>query len=287
MDLKHLVLLTLQVSIIVTVFGFGLNATLQDALFLMRRSGLLVRSLLAMFVILPLLAVLLARGLDLDTEVEIGLIALAISPMAPFLETRMIKAGGQASYGIALMVLAAAVSVILIPISIALLGEYFERAVALPTSRVAWVVFVSTLLPLLLGLLIRAVLPALAQRIEPAVALTGKILLGLGALALLIASVGALWAAVGNGTVIAIAMFVAAGLAVGHLLGGPDPAERTVLGLSTACRHPAVALVIAGANSPDLNFGAVIIWYLLLTIIVGIPYVRWRRKAGAAPTAAT
>jgi BASS family bile acid:Na+ symporter len=282
MDLQHLVVLTLQISIIVTVLGFGLSATIDDILFLARRPGLLVRSLIAMFVVVPLIAVFITDAFDFVNTADIGLIALAISPMAPFLPGRMMKAGGRASYGVALLAVAALVSVFLVPISIEVLGRHFGRAVSLPTSRVAWAVFVSTLLPLRVGLGVRALFPAFAQRIESAVALLGKVLLGIGALALLVVSLPALWALVGDGTVIAIAVFVAAGFAVGHLLGGPDADERTVLGLSSACRHPAVALVVAGANFPGAKFGAVIILYLLLTIIVGIPYVAWCRKATGA-----
>jgi BASS family bile acid:Na+ symporter len=112
------------------------------------------------------------------------------------------------------------------------------------------------------------------------VALTGKVLLGLGALALLAGSVSEIWALVGSGAVIAIAAFVVAGLAAGHLLGGPEPDERTILALSTACRHPAIALTIASANFPENRFGATILLYLLLNVAIGIPYMAWRSKLG-------
>ncbi len=286
MDPKHLVVLTLQISIILTVLGFGLNATIHDVLYLVRRPGLLVRSLAAMFVVVPLVAVTLVDLFNIADATEIALIALAISPMAPFLPGKMIKAGGSASYSVVLMAVAALVSVVLIPASVALLGHKYAHTFTLPTSRVAWVVFATTLLPLAAGLAIRAIVPALAQRVEPLIALSGKILLGVGALALLVASMPALWALVGNGTVIAIAGFVALALIVGHFLGGPNPEERTVLGLSSASRHPAVALAIAGASFPDVKFGATIILYLLLTIIVSIPYVMWRRKTAVMASVA-
>jgi BASS family bile acid:Na+ symporter len=55
-----------------------------------------------------------------------------------------------------------------------------------------------------------------------------------------------------------------------------------VLGLSTACRHPAIAYAIASANFPEERFGGAIILYLLLSTLVGIPYVKWnRRRLGA------
>jgi BASS family bile acid:Na+ symporter len=75
-----------------------------------------------------------------------------------------------------------------------------------------------------------------------------------------------------------IAVFVLAGLAIGHLLGGPDPDQRTVLALSTATRHPGVALAIVGANFPGEKAAlAAILLCLIWGTILSIPYVRWRR----------
>jgi BASS family bile acid:Na+ symporter len=54
MALKHIVVLALQVSIFCTVFGFGLKTTTDDLMYVIRRPGLLARSLLAVFIIMPL-----------------------------------------------------------------------------------------------------------------------------------------------------------------------------------------------------------------------------------------
>jgi BASS family bile acid:Na+ symporter len=88
----------------------------------------------------------------------------------------------------------------------------------------------------------------------------------------------ALWAAVGDGTLIALVVFVAIGLLVGHLLGGPDPDHSVVLALSTASRHPAIALSIASANFPDERFGGTILLYLLVGALAAMPYLSWRRR---------
>jgi hypothetical protein len=56
---------------------------------------------------------------------------------------------------------------------------------------------------------------------------------------------------IGNGTLAAFVAFIVVGLVTGHLLGGPQATDRTVLALSTAARHPGVALPIAAANFPN------------------------------------
>jgi predicted Na+-dependent transporter len=137
---------------------------------------------------------------------------------------------------------------------------------------------ISVLLPLAAGMVFRAVLPTLADRIEVPVSIVGGILLRLAALALLVTNLPAIWALIGDGTIIAVAIFVVAGLAAGHLLGGPDADGRTVLALATASRHPAIALAIDSANLSGEPFGATIVLYLLVSALVGLPYTIWQRK---------
>jgi BASS family bile acid:Na+ symporter len=79
--------------------------------------------------------------------------------------------------------------------------------------------------------------------------------------------------------------FVAIGLAVGDFLGGPNPEDSIVLALSTACRHPAIALSVAAANFPEEQFAGPILLYLIVNTIVGLAYLKWRQPA-AAPVAA-
>jgi len=109
MDPKQLVILAFQISIVCTVFGFGLQTRLDDLLYLVRQPGLLVRSLISVFVIMPVVAVAIARWFDFPRTVMIALIALSISPTPPLLPRREAKSGGHESYGLGLMALLAAV----------------------------------------------------------------------------------------------------------------------------------------------------------------------------------
>ncbi|MNW21381.1 hypothetical protein D3C71_2222690 [compost metagenome] len=53
-----------------------------------------------------------------------------------------------------------------------------------------------------------------------------------------------------------------------------------MLALSTASRHPAIALAIAKTNFPDEPFlAATIVLYLLVVTLLALPYVKWRRRS--------
>src|SRR5215470_6555416 len=87
--LQHLITWAFPLSILATAFGFGLKATTEDVQDLIRRPALLGRSLLAIFVIVPIVAVALAHAFDFPHAAEIAMIALAISPLAALIPVNL------------------------------------------------------------------------------------------------------------------------------------------------------------------------------------------------------
>lgn len=281
MDGKALIMLAFQVSIIGTVFGFGLSTRIGDLLYLVRRPGLLVRSLVSVLVIMPVVAVVLVKLFDARQSAEIVLVALAISPVPPILPNRERKSGGRENYGLALMTVLSLLSIVTVPLTIRVIDGLFGQSLGIAPGAVAAIVVKMTLLPLAVGLAVNAAFPALAERVDGAVSVIVKVLLPLAALVLLAGTWRAIWDTVGGGTLVAMTGFVAVGLVVGHIMGGPDPENSVVLALSTACRHPMIAFSIAAANFPEQRFGASIIVYILVNLVVGAMYVAWHRRQGA------
>ena len=238
MDLKQIIILTLQISIVATVFGFGLRATLDDLLYVVRRPRLFARSLIAMLVVMPVIAIILARNFDFPRNVEIALVTLAISPAPPLLPNRERSAGALISYGLGLIVTIGLLSIVLVPLSMALIGWIFGVPLGVSPAAVAPVMLMMLVGPIALGVAVRRWRPDLAARIAGPITTVALVLLLIPSLLMLIASAPIVWRLVGNGTVLALSLFVAIGLAVGHLFGGPDPEHAAVLALSTACRHP-------------------------------------------------
>ncbi|MGH9255103.1 MAG: bile acid:sodium symporter family protein, partial [Vicinamibacterales bacterium] len=220
MEIQQLVMLAVQASILLTVFGFGLQATTGDVLYVVRAPACLARSLVAMFLVMPLAAVALVQAFEFRPSVEIALVALALSPVPPLLLKRESQAGGTASYGLGLMAVVSLLSIVLVPLAVELLGRYTSRSFGTAPTAVARIALTSVLLPLVAGMACRAALPSVAQGIARPVTLVATTLLSAGALAILAANLPAIVALIGDGTVLAMAVFVAAGLAVGHLLGG-------------------------------------------------------------------
>jgi bile acid:Na+ symporter, BASS family len=282
--LQHLITWAFQLSILATAFGFGLKATTEDVQDLIRRPALLGRSLVAIFVIVPIVAVGLAHAFDFPHAAEIAMIALAISPLAALIPNKLIKVGPSVSFPPGLLAMVALLSVAVVPLLVSLVGPFLGWSSLVSPLRAAGVVAAIVLLPLVAGMVVRALRPVLADRLELPASLTGTVVLRLATLALLLTSLHAIWTLIVNGTVIAIAVVVVVGFAAGHVLGGPHPNGRTILALASGFRHPAVALATAGASSSEPHFIAAIVLYLLLGDIVGLPYTIWRQRSRGSLT---
>jgi BASS family bile acid:Na+ symporter len=277
MTLLQAIAFCIQISMAVIVFCVALNANREDLVHA-RRPGFLLRSVLAMNVIMPLFVIGLALLFDLKPGVEIALLALALSPVPPFLPNRQLKAGGAYSSIIGVLVATALFSVLLVPAAAWTLNRIFGSFIDASAGSVAVIVCTSVLLPIAAGAVFRTIAPFAAKRITQPLATGAACLLALSFIPVLALEWRAMIALIGNFTLLAIVAFVLAGLAAGHLLGGPDPDDRSVLALAAASRHPAIAIMLL-RDSPERDAAlAAILLTLVVGLIVSGPYVKRRGR---------
>ena len=213
---------------------------------------------------------------------RIALVALAVSPIPPLLPNKMVKAGGTNSYAIGLLIAAGLLAIIFVPLAMEVVEQVRGVPLQMSMASIAKVVFITVLLPLGVGIAVHKFAPALAERMAKPIAQISGIALLACMVAILFSAAPAIWTLIGNGTVIALAAFVLVGLTIGHLLGGPAPENRTSLAISTASRHPGIAIVLAQANFPEQKLvTAAILLYLLVNAVVSIPYLSWTKRRPA------
>jgi bile acid:Na+ symporter, BASS family len=279
MSTAHLVRVVMVLSILLIVFGSALRCTPRAVTSLFRNPSLLLRSLLAMNVLLPLFAALMVAQFALRPAVGIALVALAVSPVPPFLPRKQLALVADEEYVFGLLGTSSLLAIVLAPLTVALIGVLSTRQLSIAPSAIGKIVALTVLAPFLLGVFVRRMMPAFAERASPLADKIGALLLVVAMVPLIVKVWSAMMSLIGNGTGLAIIAFTGLGLAIGHLLGGPDSDHRTVLALATATRHPGVALTIATGNFPDEKLVApALMLYLLIGAIVSAPYVRWRRN---------
>ena len=75
----------------------------------------------------------------------------------------------------------------------------------------------------------------------------------------------------GTGGILAGVVFLAAGYAIGWVLGGPSSDARVVLGFATAQRNIAAALVVAGQSFDDPTVTVMIIVVTVVGLLTLFP----------------
>jgi len=272
----------LLASIVGNVLALALQARAVDTLYLFREWRLGLRAFAAMFVVVPVVAIGMAWFFELQPAVKIALIALAFSPVPPLLPRKQIKAGGSGSYITGLLVAASLVALVVTPLGFAFAGHIFGVAVHVDTFRIARTLAIGIGMPLVLGLIAHRLFGEHVSHYSDVIARCSSILLLLCVAALLIGLAPALWAVLGNGTIVAMIAMILAGLSAGYVLAGNAPELKTALALASAARHPGIAISIATTNFPGEKLApAAIILFAILNAFISIPYLK--RLAAIAP----
>jgi BASS family bile acid:Na+ symporter len=170
-----------------------------------------------------------------------------------------------------------------VPVAAEIIGRIFGEDVHAAPTAIAKVVLTSVLLPVVLGVAVGRLAPSVAARLARPLSHVASMVLLLAFLPVLLRIWPAIVGAFGNFSLLTILVFVAIGLAVGHLLGGPDAEDRSVLALATASRHPAVALAVAHDTGDLLPVLGVVLICLIAASVLGAAYVKWRARS-SAPT---
>jgi bile acid:Na+ symporter, BASS family len=274
----------IKLSLALAVLAIGLRSSEGDALWLVRHPGILARSILSINVIVPLVALAVTQALDLQPAVKVALVAASISPVPPILPNQTGKAGGEAAYAIGLLTFISLAAILLVPISVAALAALLGAPAHLAAGPVALLMGETVLVPLGVGLVVRHLAPTFAGRLAKPVNVVGMAVLVAAFLLILAGAWPAMRSLLGGGTLLAVLIVTVFALFVGHELGGPDDADRPVLALASALRHPAVGIAVGTAAFPSSKLVApAVLLQFIVAAIAASPYVRRFKRIAAQP----
>ncbi len=273
--MTELLLIVVKLSVVALILAIGLSSTLADLTYLWRRPRQLLRSLLAMYVVIPLVALLILRVLNLPKGVEIAILVLAVSAGAPLLPRKLMKIGHE-SYMLSLVVTSSAVAVLMVPLWLEVLRPLYGLTTELRPVDIALLIAKSFIGPIVIGMLVRWRFPKASEAIADRLLAVGGIVLLACVVGLLILH-GQLLLDVGWRSLLALGGMTFAALAIGHMLGGPGEDDRTGLAIACATRHVGIAMIVA-ASVPGPRTAVIVVAYLLAAALVTVPYLRWRQR---------
>jgi BASS family bile acid:Na+ symporter len=272
--LQKAVPIAMLVFVLSSMLSMGLGLTVAQIIAPLRNARLVVLSLVANFVLMPLVAVALTKLLRLDDAFGVGLLVLGTAAGAPFLPMLAQIAKGNLAFAVGLMVMLMVITVGYLPLVLPMLLP----GVSVNPARIASSLFLLMLLPLAAALGVNAMRPAFATRVKPFFAKASS--LGLIVLIALqvVVNFKSVLSLFGTRAILAGLLFIAIGFVIGQFLGGPAPDTRPVLGLGTAQRNIAAALVVGSQSFTDPKVVVMVVVVAVVGLVLLMPLARWLSK---------
>ena len=258
--METLATLSLLVFVIGSMASMGLSLQMAQIIAPLKNLRLVILALVANFILVPLLAVVITLVIPLDEPIRIGLILLATAAGAPFLPKLAEAAKGSTAFSVGLMVLLMVVTIIYLPVVLPLL----LGGVEVSPWDIAQSLIVLMLIPLAIGLFVRARYENMAAQVQPTFGQASNLALLVLTVAGLVLNFKEMIGLVGSLGLLAGVIFIVVSLLIGYFLGGSGD-TRSVMGLGTAQRNISAALVVAGQNF-DLD----VITYLMVIAVIGL-----------------
>ncbi len=261
----------LMVSVMFLVLGVGLRTTIGQIV-AVARQFLLLRGMLANFLIVPLAFYLGMLWLPLSLDVKIGIMIMAAAPIAPMAPPFVGMAKADLAYSVGLMAIVALLSVPLTPLILSLeLPEDTGDLTVDPWSIVK-ILLTAQLIPLCGGIAIRRVRPAWADQLL-------KFVPRIGQIGLLISVGFILWEQAEQISGIRafehsiILAMVVASLLIGDVtLIGETVGRRRSLAIVTAIRNVPLAFLIANTSFPGTTVASVVLIFSVFSMLLSVIY---------------
>ena len=274
-DLLDLILRLAVIAFIVSsMLGVGLGLRLSAILAPLRDVRFVLRALLLNFILAPAFAWLLAVIIPLQTGYTIGLLLIGGAAGAPFLPTLVKTARGNLVSSVALMTLLTIGTLLFMPFALPFMIPGF-RADAWTIARPLLLLIV---VPLIIGMPGAALVPSRAKRAAPILIEIGNAFLLLLFVLLIALNIRSLLGVIGSGAMATVVLYMTGLFVAGWMFGGANPEMRGVLGLGTAARNFAAALVPAPSNFRDPAVSIMLVISAIVCLVISFIAARWLRQ---------
>ncbi|RLP96477.1 bile acid:sodium symporter family protein [Micromonospora sp. CV4] len=244
-----LTLIGLPIALGIIMLGLGLGLTIADFRRVAHHPKAAVIALVCQVLVLPGLCFALVLAFDLAPELAVGMMLLAASPGGTTANLYSHLFGGHVALNITLTAINSVLAVFTLPILVNLSAAYFlpdGRSIGLQFDKVLQV-FAIVLVPVAIGMLIRARVPRIAERLNRPVRILSVVVLVAvitGAVLGERENIADYFVSVG----LAVLAFNLLSLAIGYgvpRLAGVDRSAATAAGFEIGIHNSTLAITIA------------------------------------------
>ncbi len=263
--LQQLASFSVLIYIVSTMLSMGLKFFPKQFFEPLKDKKLIIKSLAANFVVLPVVTYLILQLIPLQQGLAIGLVLMAAGAGSPFMLKIVQFMKADMAFAVGLMLILSSVTLIYMPLLLSLLLP----GVSVNPISIASSLVVLIFVPLIVGTVLKWKNSKIAAKIQPIFNRLSNIFIFLVVVLYLGLNYQDFITVFGTGALIASLLFVIAAFLIGYILGGPSKNTRSVLGMGTAIRNSSAAFVVAVTNfSSEYDVMAMIIVVYMLSIII-------------------
>jgi len=268
----------------IIMFGMGLSLTLMDFRRVFNRPKAILIGLVNQIILLPIVAYLLLVIFDMRAEIAVGVMILAACPGGSTSNLITHLAKGDTALSVSLTAISSVITIFTIPLIIQFgLDKFLNEAqqIDLDEIKIIAQLFIIIIVPIGLGMLIRAKKTKFANRMERPVKIASGSLLFLVIVALLIkerANIPVYF--VEAGFLIILLNFLTVGMGFGtSKLFGLGIKESISISIETGIQNGTLAIAIATGVIGNTQFAVAPSLYGVLMYLAGFLIIAIRAKS--------
>jgi BASS family bile acid:Na+ symporter len=286
MQASFLSSVVLPLSLAIIMLGMGLSLVPEDFQRVTKYPKAVAIGLISQLIFLPIIGLIIAKLVPMQPTIAMGLMIVALCPGGVSSNIITFLAKGDVALSVTLTAFSSVITVFTIPVFGNLAYQHFigeNATIALPILPTILQIFIMTILPISIGMIVRKLFPKLAISLEK---VTNRLAAGLLALIILLLVIRE-WeklpgflVQVGVAVVLLNTISMSLGFYLSKLLN-LNPAQQICIAIEVGLQNATLAIAITAGilNNPDMAIPAAV--YALYMNVTGFLAILYGRKLAA------
>src|SRR5512135_1959789 len=245
--LSHALTPVILIYVVSGMLALGLSQTVKQIIEPLKNVRITISAIVASYIIIPLLAAIIARLFGFDPVLRYGLVLLAMAAGAEAGPIFTAKSNANVSLAGGILAISIPITIIYIPVMIGV----FLPDVEVDVKHMVLKLVLTIVVPLLLGLFIRARFEKIAHAAEKYLHTISRLFVVLLLLTLIGLYHKPFIGLFGTRTILAGVIYIVAAFGIGYLLGWPERSTMVAMGFMHGARNASVAVIVASSAFSD------------------------------------
>lgn len=269
------------VYLVGTMLASGLSLTPAEIFGPFRNVRLTLSAAVGNYVLVPVIAVLLARAFGLDESLRYGLVLLALTAGAESIPLLTMNAKGNVGLAVGLLVTSLLIGVFYVPFMLGI----FLKEVQIDKIHLLIKLSVTVALPIVIGLVVKASNEKAAKFLAHYAHMVANLFMALTVLLILALNYDKFFALLGSRAIGVALIYIVLTFLLGYLLGGPEHGNRSPMAFWFGARNASISMLLATDLFPDRNVLVMASVTVILMILLALPTSFWLGRRNAQETA--